>query len=71
MEFRTNLPNDPTRPMRRMAIQNSIARKRTLLRSVGQPDLSPTDVAGQARLRIERAKTVGAVEKRSVPPETE
>jgi hypothetical protein len=46
-----------------MAIQNSVARKKSILRSVGKPDLSPAEVAEDAQLRLDRAKTSSLVER--------
>lgn len=62
MEIRTDLPQDPTKPMRKRAIQNSVSRASAILKSVGKSDLSPSEVADEARLRMERAKTKLAVE---------
>lgn len=62
MSTRTNLPDEPTRPMRRNAIRNSVDRLKSILRSVGRPDLTPTEIAEEAHLRVERAKTGPAVE---------
>jgi len=62
MKQRLNIPEDPTRPMRRLAIQESIARVSSMIRSVGHSNPSSAEIAEQAHLRVERAKTFGSVE---------
>ena len=62
MKQRLNIPEDPTRPMRRLAIQESIARVAAIIRSAGHSNPSAAEIAEQAHLRVERAKTVGSVE---------
>lgn len=57
-----DIQEDPTRPMRRTAIQNSIARVKAILKSVGKSDVTPHEIAEEAHLRIERAKTVPTTE---------
>ncbi len=57
-----DLPEDPTRNMRRLAIRDSVARVKAILKSIGRADLTPDEIATEANLRLERAKTVGCVE---------
>jgi hypothetical protein len=58
----TEIPQDPTRPMRRQAIKASVVRVETILRSAGKSDVTPAEIAEEAHLRIERAKTAPATE---------
>jgi hypothetical protein len=61
-----NIPEDPTRLLRRQGIRNSLSRVRTILRSVGKSDLSIGEIAAEARLRIERSKPGPSLERASI-----
>ena len=62
MNQRIEIPEDPTRPMRRTAILDSLNRVKSLLRGVAKTDLSHREIAEEAHLRIERAKSIFNVE---------
>ena len=62
-----NIPEDPTRHLRRQGIRNSIARVRSMLLSAGRPDLSSAEIAHEARLRIERSKPGLATVRATIP----
>lgn len=56
MTSKPRIPIDPTRPLRREGIKNSIDRVKEIMDAIPSVDLGPTNLSEQAKLRIERSK---------------
>jgi len=56
MSQRPDLPKDPTRKIRRLAIQNTLDRVNSIMTSSGSLESTPDTIAEQANSRIARTK---------------